>query len=546
MFEINAQRTNYSDSTVPSTGYVLGTYELDYNYIIDAIICDGKFVKYSEGKLSCYDLTNNEKLLWSEPYRVSFPLITMDNNKLVFIGGENNLDMSVYCLDATTGKLLWKNKDALGNFLTLGENKVFTFFGDTLYCLNLNTGNLNWKTLVDLPAINYNLTHARPDWKSQICYYKNKLYKGIKDTLFCFDTNSGKELWRRKISDDMWRTSDIAVNQDKLYIIRKGYETGFYYTCIDSLNGKIIWDIERSYGSNRFTLTDTNLLFYNGGLSITTLNGELVFGKDAWYNDPSGIDVIVFENKIYCNGFIYGDPTIHKLTSNPVFCDINGIVLDPQPTSYRISQITRLNKPESYTLEPNKSYDLIEGDYQLAWINWKGVVNGQYMLQSPYKIKLYNDYEFNEKINWVVTCDLTLNTAKTSSINSNVNISGKLLLNKNVVGDVPIKISYKVGNSYKEIELINLNTNTNGEYSVVWKPTITGNYTLFAVSSNYKYPASAKTSIEIVSENIVIPTQPSGDNGTSSSGIPSYPVESILFGLLIGIYFFYALKRKTV
>jgi hypothetical protein len=61
-----------------------------------------------------------------------------------------------------------------------------------------------------------------------------------------------------------------------------------------------------------------------------------------------------------------------------------------------------------------------------------------------------------------------------------VEINGKITENNNGLAATPISISYSVTNGKTWQDLTSVNANSDGTFSVVWKPSVTGNYIIKA------------------------------------------------------------------
>jgi hypothetical protein len=77
--------------------------------------------------------------------------------------------------------------------------------------------------------------------------------------------------------------------------------------------------------------------------------------------------------------------------------------------------------------------------------------------------------------------DFTCKSTSTGSI-SKVEINGNLLLGGNPLADSPILISYSVTNGNTWVSLTLVRTQTDGSFTAVWQPEVTGNYLVKATS----------------------------------------------------------------
>jgi hypothetical protein len=75
---------------------------------------------------------------------------------------------------------------------------------------------------------------------------------------------------------------------------------------------------------------------------------------------------------------------------------------------------------------------------------------------------------------------IELSCKSTSSNELNVQITGQLSLNGNLMAEVPVLLSYSVTGGTTWVDLTLVNTNSDGQFKAVWQPTVTGNYLIKA------------------------------------------------------------------
>lgn len=211
-------------------------------------------------------------VLWvkktGEDFRQSCPIIV--DNKL-YIGS----DKQMYCLNATTGEVIW-NRSIGGRVTctpTYHNDRLFVASGNfRLYCLNASNGDTLWtcyaySIITSSPAVAYNLVFFGTENRMVECLYEtsgngawefragsavrsspaiadgkvyiNSLttYYGLEMhpyTTYCLDAITGKQIWGKDTGDSL--SSSPAVVGGKLY-------TGslFGVVCYDALTGKHIW-----------------------------------------------------------------------------------------------------------------------------------------------------------------------------------------------------------------------------------------------------------------------------------------------------------------
>ena len=203
-------------------------------------------------KLWCLDAATGA-LLWhfaTKGQTESSPTVAAGK---VYVGAGND---GLYCLDAVTGKELWRFPEPgyQGRLLRFGggptvvgervyvgtgvdRNKVSTDAGETAcFCLDANTGRLIWKAATRLPA-----------WGAPVVS-KGQVFLGIgngdifddaKETslgaMLCLDAQTGSEVWEHSLGNGV--LGSPAVDDMSVYL---GSRSGHVY-CLDRIEGRRRW-----------------------------------------------------------------------------------------------------------------------------------------------------------------------------------------------------------------------------------------------------------------------------------------------------------------
>jgi len=203
-------------------------------------------------KLWCVDAATGS-LLWNfqtKGQTESSPTVVA--GKVYFGAGNEGL----YCLDALTGKEIWRfpDQDYDGRLLRFGagptvvgdrlfaatgvdRNKTGTDSGETaLFCLDAQTGKQIWKAPTDFPA-----------WGAPVVS-KDQIYLGVgtgdvfedaKDSsmgvMYCFDANTGVKVWQRLMGNGI--LDRPSLDENNVYI---GCRCGHVY-CLDRKHGNKRW-----------------------------------------------------------------------------------------------------------------------------------------------------------------------------------------------------------------------------------------------------------------------------------------------------------------
>ena len=185
-------------------------------------------------------------------------------------------DDVIVCMDAVTGKTLWKTVFAekgryaqghkigpVNNTPCLGDGKVFAMgsFG-RVYALDAQTGKPLWEvpniTPIKLPQIFERTTGNSPVYVDGVVVMGNQA--GV---LHGFDANTGKELWKLPGKNHQLAVPSLWKHQGKDYIL--SLEGGFFGStkifCIEPKSGNVVWETD-----------------YKGGSKGVSVSGDILVG----------------------------------------------------------------------------------------------------------------------------------------------------------------------------------------------------------------------------------------------------------------------------
>jgi len=185
-------------------------------------------------------------------------------------------DDVIVCMDAVTGKTLWKTVFAekgryaqghkigpVNNTPCLGDGKVFAMgsFG-RVYALDAQTGKPLWEvpniTPIKLPQIFERTTGNSPVYVDGVVVMGNQA-----GALHGFDANTGKELWKLPGKNHQLAVPSLWKHQGKDYIL--SLEGGFFGStkifCIEPKSGNVVWETD-----------------YKGGSKGVSVSGDILVG----------------------------------------------------------------------------------------------------------------------------------------------------------------------------------------------------------------------------------------------------------------------------
>jgi outer membrane protein assembly factor BamB len=193
------------------------------------------FHQDSECKLYCINAKDGTKL-WDFPtqsHTESSPCVV--GGRVFFGAGDDG----VYCVDAVTGKERWhfRGLHVDSSPAVVGE-RVYAGSGygrPEIFCLDAKTGDLHWRNFVDLPAF------ASP------VVYDGQVFFGIgtgdlltssdspAGALLCVDSKDGNIVWRFNVSDGVH--GKPAVDGRRVFF---GSRDGTLY-CVSQADGLLQW-----------------------------------------------------------------------------------------------------------------------------------------------------------------------------------------------------------------------------------------------------------------------------------------------------------------
>jgi outer membrane protein assembly factor BamB len=199
------------------------------------------FHQDAECKLYCINAKDGTKL-WDFPtqsHTESSPCV--DGGRVFFGAGDDG----VYCVDAVTGKERWhfRGLHVDSSPAVVGE-RVYAGSGyghPEIFCLDAKTGDVKWRNVVDLPAF------ASP------VVYGGHVFFGIgtgdlltssdspAGALLCVDAKDGNIVWRFNVADGVH--GKPAVDGDRVFF---GSRDGNLY-CVGQDDGQLRW--KRDLGS---------------------------------------------------------------------------------------------------------------------------------------------------------------------------------------------------------------------------------------------------------------------------------------------------------
>jgi len=390
MFKHDSTHCGYSNSNIaPAPFGVLWNYSTNGEiYSSPSVVNNKNYIGSNDDYLYCLSTESYDEL-WK--YKTdddvkSTPAVY--ENKVYF----GSRDKYVYCLNADTGIEIWKFKTDgfVYSSPTVFDDKIYIGSQDGyLYCLNPDTGSAFWSfkykyedySIFSSPAVvdgnvffstvgkaNVFCLDAQGNgdgttdmkWIKTIqgysysspCVANDKVYVGSDDEyLYCFDTDTGNEIWKFKTGGAVRSTPSFAYGN--IYV---GSDDGKIY-CLNAENGQKIW----------------SFLPLAGGISSPIIvDGKVYFGAASTINP-----------NIYCvnadTGHVLSRMKIGGMqsTASPAFADEKLYIGSDDGKIYCLTQAPNtptINGPTNGKIKTTYSYSFcsehLYGHELYYYINW--------------------------------------------------------------------------------------------------------------------------------------------------------------------------------
>jgi len=300
----NPQHTNYTECKLLSEMEVLWSRRTGGVIRSSPIVADNKlYIVLGDHNLYCLDAETGKKL-WKYEIGGELSSLFLGEPSSIFLGKLSSspcvingkvyvgsLDGNIYCIDAETGEKIWSYQtgDVVQSSPIVVNNKLYIGSADhNLYCLDAETGEKIWGHEIDTAVY------------SSPAFYNNRIYVASKGYLYCVDASIGEELWKQK----MEITHDsVLIGDGKLYVA--GYTRdgrGIY--CLDTETGKIIWENTDIRVPDSLSFDNEKLylsIWMNKASGVYCLDANT--GEVVWRytegEDKTFLSLVVADNRVY-------------------------------------------------------------------------------------------------------------------------------------------------------------------------------------------------------------------------------------------------------
>ena len=248
--------------------------------------------------------------------------------KKIYLNTRQGGDEVILCLDAATGKELWK--DTYPAIAVTGpagshpgprstpaflNDKIVTF-GATgiLSCIDAITGKVIWRKENPTNAVPQFFTGMSPLLMDGLCI----AYVGMKDngTLLCLDLATGAEKWKWNGEGPAYSSPSVMQINGKKHIVLLSEKN---IMAFDLADGKQVWTIATALQQRFYNcvspVIDGQIIYYSGQGSGTRAikvekQGESYVPKEIWANATVGAK---WNTPVLCDGFLYGFSDSRKI-----------------------------------------------------------------------------------------------------------------------------------------------------------------------------------------------------------------------------------------
>ena len=243
------------------------------------------------------------------------------SGKKIYLAVRQNADEVILCLDAATGKELWRSaypapavtgpaSSHPGQRSTpaVSDGKIVTFgVSGILTCLDAATGKVLWKKENPENAVPQFFTGMSPLIADGLCI----VHLGTKDKgqVVALDLATGSEKWKWEGDGPSYASPSLMTSGKDKYVV---VQTEKNLMALSLADGKLLWQVptpvlQRFYNSTS-PYINGDIIYYTGQGSGTKAvqvvrQGDKYVTKELWSNTEIGAK---WNTPILKDGFLYG------------------------------------------------------------------------------------------------------------------------------------------------------------------------------------------------------------------------------------------------
>jgi outer membrane protein assembly factor BamB len=241
--------------------------------------------------------------------------------KMIYLNTRQGEEEVVLCLDATTGKELWKYKypsiavtgpagshPGPRSTPSVANGKVVTFGASAiLSCLDAKTGKIIWKRENPANAVPEFFTAMSPLIVDGLCF----AHVGAKDNgeVIALDLNTGNEKWKWSGDGPSYASPSVMIVDGKKHLI---VQTEKNLVALNMTDGKLLWQVptpvkQRFYNCASPYIYGQVIYLTGQGTGMKAIkiekSGNEYVTKELWSNPAVGTK---WNTPILKDGFLYG------------------------------------------------------------------------------------------------------------------------------------------------------------------------------------------------------------------------------------------------
>jgi outer membrane protein assembly factor BamB len=243
------------------------------------------------------------------------------SGKKIYLAVRQNADEVILCLDAETGKEIWRSPYPAPAVTgpaashpgprgtpSISEGKIVTFgVSAILSCLDAGTGKVLWRKENPENAVPQFFTGMSPLLTDGLCI----AHLGTKDKgqVVAFDLASGKEKWKWEGDGPSYASPTVMIIDKQKYVI---VQTEKNLMALSLSDGKIQWQVSTPVQQRFYNCTSPyvngQIIYYTGqGTGTNAIEvikeGNKFSTKELWSNPDIGAK---WNTPVLKDGFLYG------------------------------------------------------------------------------------------------------------------------------------------------------------------------------------------------------------------------------------------------
>lgn len=217
----------------------------------------------------------------------------------IFFGGSDGF---FYCLEVSTGRVLWKfytGSENLGTPIVFNQIVYFVTSKEKLYALNTRTGKVLWVYVHRSQLKSTGLLSIRGVHRPAAD--KKNIYAGFRDGVFlALNKNNGKLIWKKTLSQQTDFFKDIDTHSVVIgnFIYTASYSGGLF--CLNKINGRLVW--RHPYGAYSSPMIEGRFIYYPT-VDRRILALDRFSGRKKW---SKKLKSLATQPLVYKNSLIFG------------------------------------------------------------------------------------------------------------------------------------------------------------------------------------------------------------------------------------------------